>query len=208
MNLISKPGEKESGEKGMKRLVTAVILAVALVIVPVSGVLADTSQDVTITAQPGYIAIANSPDNWTINDVGLAGGKYINPDTIYYSNTQGDTTPPSSTVADNECHFSVTNTSGIATNIVVNFPNHTGGDASENSNLGTNDTTKFGAYGYVSGQLFANKVILEATGSDNLISSLAATTDFKWGIMYESQSNDWASGTAMTSTVVITATGA
>lgn len=199
-------------KRRMKRLVIAVILAVALVIVPASGALAATSQDVTITAQPGFIAIANSPTAWVINDVADATGKYIAVDTIYYSNPLGDTTIPSDPIVDGECRFTVTNTSGIATNIVVNFPNHSGGDASTNSDLGTNDTTKFGAYAYTSyGSLnysSTGKVIAKSTGSDALISSLSATTNFKWGLAYESQSDDWTSGTAMTSTVVITATGA
>jgi hypothetical protein len=107
---------------------------------------------------------------------------------------------------DGECRFAVTNTSTVATNIVVNFPDHASGDASTNSDLGTNDTTKFGAYGYVSGVLFASKVILKKAASANLIAALAATTSFKWGMEYKSQSNAWTSGTSMTSTVVMTAT--
>lgn len=181
-------------------------------IVPASGALAATSQDVTVTATPGFIAIANSPTAWVINDVDDAGGKTIAVSTTYYANPGGDTTAPSSTVVDGECRFTVTNTSSVITNIVVNFPDHTGGDASTNSDLGTNDTTKFGAYAYTSyGSLnysSTGKVIAKTTGSDNLISSLTASTNFLWGLAYESQSNDWTSGTAMSSTVVITATPA
>lgn len=194
----------------MKRLVISFIVAMALVIIPVSVALAATSQDVSVTAQPGYIAISNSPAAWVINDVADATGKYIAVDTIYYSNPLGDTSIPSDPIVDGECRFTVTNTSGIATNIVVNFPHHTGGDASENSDLGTNDTTKFGAYAYTSyGSLnysSTGKVIAKNTGSDALISSLPATTNFMWGLAYESKSDAWGSGTAMTSTVVITAT--
>lgn len=192
----------------MKRLVIAVILAVALVIVPASGVLALTSQDVDITATPGFISIANTPTAWVINDVADAGGKTIAVNTTYYSNPLGDTTSPSATVLDGECRFSVTNTSSIVTNIVVNFPDHTGGDASTNGNTGSAGATTFGAYGYVSGELFSAKVVLQNTGSANLISSLAAATGFSWGIEYSSQTNAWTSGTSMTSTVTMTATQA
>jgi len=196
----------------MKRLIISIVLALVLVIGPASGALALTSQDVEITAQPGFISISNTPATWVINDVADATGKYIAVDTIYYSNPLGDTSIPSDPIVDGECRFTVTNTSGIATNIVVNFPDHAGGDASTNSDLGTNDTTTFGAYAYTSyGSLnysSTGKVIAKSTGSDALISSLPASTGFKWGLAYESQSDDWGSGTAMTSTVVITATGA
>jgi len=190
----------------MKRLVISMLLAATLLVIPVSGALAATSQNVTVSATPAFISISNTPTDWTIN--GITGSGVIAPDTIYYSNPLGDTTAPSATVADDECRFTVTNTSTVVTNIVVDFPDHSGGDASTNSNAGTNDTTSFGAYGYVSGVAFSSKVVLKATGSDNLISDLAATTDFKWGIMYESQSNAWTSGDAMSSTVVITASAA
>ncbi len=193
----------------MKRLIISIVIAVVLVIGPASGALAATSANVSITAQPGFIAIANTPDNWTINDVGLAGGKSIAVDTIYYSNTQGDTSAPSPTVADNECHFAVTNTSGINIIITVNFPDHASGDASTNSDLGTNDTTKFGAYSYTSYTGFNtfadDKVIAQVTGSDPLLTTGTAGDEFFWGLMYESQSDAWTSGTAMTSTVVISA---
>lgn len=181
----------------------------ALVIIPASGALADTSQNVSITAQPGYMSIVNSPNNWTINDVLLVTGKYINVDTLYYSNPLGDTTAPAATVLDTMCHFAVTNTSGINITITVDFPDHSGGDASTNSNLGTNDTTKFGAYSYTSYAGFntypADRVIAEHTGSAVLLTTTSAGDNFKWGLVYESQSDAWGSGTAMTSTVVISA---
>jgi len=188
----------------MKRLVISIVLALALAIIPASGALAATSQNVTVTATPAFISIANAPSTWSIN--GITGSGVIAPNTTYYSNPLGDTTSPSATVVDGECRFTVTNTSSVATNIVVNFPNHTGGDASTNSNLGTNDTTKFGAYSYYSGMTYSSKVIAKASGSDNLITSLAAATNFKWGLEYKSQSDAWTSGSAMSSTVTITAT--
>lgn len=187
----------------MKKLLMGMAIAVLLLAFAVPA-MADTSQNVTVTATPSYVSIANSPGTWTIN--GITGGGTILPNTTYYSNPLGDTTSPSATVVDGECRFTVTNTSTVATNIVVNFPNHSGGDASTNSNTGSNGATSFGAYAYYSGMTYANKVIAKATGSDNLITGQAATTDFKWGLEYTSQSDAWTSSTSMTSTVTITAT--
>jgi len=179
-----------------------------LVFGAVTPAMADTSQNVTVTATPSYIAIANAPGTWDVNDIVGVGNKgFIAVDTVYYSNPLGDCTSPSDPVVDGECRFTITNTSTIPTDLTVNFPDHTGGDASTNSDLGTNDTTKFGAYSYCTGMTYSTgKVIAKTTGSDPMKEDLAATTDIKWGLTYESQSDAWTSGTAMSSTVVITAT--
>lgn len=193
-----------------KRLLTALVLAMVLVAVFTVPALAATSQNVTVTATPAFIAIANAPGTWVPNDLvgdGVTPKGTIGPDTVYYSNPLGDATVPSDPVVDGECRFTITNTSSVAIDLTVNFPDHTGGDASTNSDLGSNDTTKFGAYSYCSGMTYSTgKVIAKVTGSDAMKENLAATTDIKWGLTYESQSNAWTSGTAMESTVVITAT--
>lgn len=194
----------------MKRLIISSMLAVALLLVPVAGALAATSQNVTVTATPAFISISNDPATWVINDVAGATGKTIAPDTIYYSNPLGDTTVPSATVVDGECHFTITNTSSVNIDIVINFPDHTGGDASTNSDAGTNDTTKFGAHSYTSYAGFNtyadDKEVAKVTGSTALLTTSSAGDNFLWGLAYESQSDAWTSGTAMESTVVITAT--
>ncbi len=165
-----------------------------------------TSQNVTVTATPSYIAISNSPATWAINDVAGAGGKTILVNTQYYSNPLGDTTIPSDPVVDGECRFTVTNTSSIITDLTVAFPNHTGGDASTNSDLGTNGATTFGAYGYCTGMTYSSGKVVVTVAGAKIKDSLGATTNIKWGLAYKSQSNAWTSGTAMSSTVVITAT--
>jgi hypothetical protein len=194
----------------VKKLLIAVMLVLALVLVPVTPAFALTSQEVTVTATPAFIAIANDPSTWTVNDIVGVGTKgVIVVDTIYYSNPLGDCTEPSDPVVDGECRFTITNTSTIITDLTVNFPDHSGGDASTNSDTGSNDTTKFGAYAYCTGMTYSTgKVIAKHAASDPMKEDLAATTDIKWGLTYESQSDAWTSGDAMTSTVTITATAA
>ena len=190
-----------------RRFLASLALALVLVFSFTVPVFALTSQDVTVTATPGYISITNAPDNWTVNDEALAGGKYILVNAQYYSNPLGDTTAPSDPVVDGECHFTITNSSTVLTDLTVDFPDMTGGDASTNSDLGTNDTTKFGAYSYCTGMTYSTgKVIAKKTGSDPMKEDLAATTDIKWGLAYLSQTQAWTSGATMTSTVTITAT--
>lgn len=190
----------------MKKKLLGLFLTLMLVtsIFLPSSIYAATSQNVTVSAVPAFIGISNTPSTWTIN--GITGSGKISEDTVYYSNPLGDTTVPTATVVDGECQFTVTNTSTVATDITVNFPDHSGGDASTNSNTGANGASSFGAYSYYSGMTYASKVVAKASASDVLKDGLAATTDIKWGIEYESQSDAWSSGTTMSSTVTITAT--
>lgn len=48
----------------MKRTILAIMLALALVAIPVSSVLAATTQDVTVTATPTFISITNAPGSF------------------------------------------------------------------------------------------------------------------------------------------------
>jgi hypothetical protein len=184
----------------MKKTLIAILLAVALMVVPAAGVFAATSQDVEITATPAYISITNAPGTWIIN--GITGSGVINTGTTYYSNPLGDTTSPTTTGAtDGECRFTITNASTVAIDLTVIFPDHLNGDASTNSNTGSSGATSFGASTYFSGQTSAEWVVAKNAGSGVGKDGLAATTDIKWGLIYESQTDAWTSGTAMTNTV-------
>lgn len=191
----------------MRKAILSIALALMLVVAFAVPTFAETSQNVSVTATPAFMSIANAPATWVINDVLEAGGKTILPDTLYYSNPLGDTTSPTvGGAVDGECRFTITNTSTVAIDLTVTFPDHTGGDASTNSETGENGATSFGAKSYFTGQASGAWVIAKDTGSAVGKDALAALTDIKWGLIYESQSDAWTLGTAMTSTVVITAT--
>jgi len=184
----------------MRKTLIAILMAVALAVVPAAGVFAATSQDVEITATPAYISISNAPGTWIIN--GILGSGVIDTDTLYYSNPLGDTTSPTVGGAlATECRFTITNASTVAIDLTVVFPDHIGGDASTNSNTGSNGATSFGARTYFTGQTSAEWVVAQNAGSSVGYDGLAATTDIKWGLIYESQSDAWTGGTAMTNTV-------
>jgi len=170
---------------------------------------------VAVTATPAFVGIANSPIDWTIN--GITGSGVIAESTTYYSNPLGDTLSPADisaaeaadTVVDGECYFTITNTSTIPTNVIIDIEDFTGGsDPMTNSDAGTNGVGIFGAYSWYSGMTYPNKVIASknATGSAILYSSLTATTDLLWGMEVLTQSDAWAGGTSSTSTITITAT--
>lgn len=149
--------------------------------------------------------IANAPTTWTMN--GLMGSGVIQIDTIYYANPQGDTQAPASTVADADCNFTITNSSTMAIDLTCTMGSFSGGDANmTNSDTGANGATTYGAYSWFSGILYANKVIIKSVGSDVGYDGLPATTDIKWGVEVETQTNEWAGGNSSTATLTITAT--
>jgi hypothetical protein len=193
-------------KRGMMYKVLCIVLlgVMSLTLALPSVALAADHADVTITAQPSFIAITGT-DTWTIN--GLTGTGRIAPDTIYYSNPLGDTTAPTSTVVDGECEFTVTNASStVPLDLTVNIAHFTGGDAMQNSNSdGSNGANAYGAFVYYSGMTFANKVVAKSTGSSAMTTDWSGAT-LKWGIQLETQSGAWASGSAQTSTATITAT--
>ena len=191
----------------MKRWLIALVLALALVVAITIPALADTSQDVTVTATPTYIAIANAPSTWTVNEE--TGDSLIDTSTEYWSNPLGDTTTPSDPVVDSECRFTITNTSTVITDLTVNFPHFTGGDAMQNSGTGSGGAGTFGAYSYCTGMTYSTgKVIADNSGSGPMKEDLAATTNIKWGVSCDAQTDAWSSPSAMTSTITITATEA
>jgi hypothetical protein len=196
--------------KVKKRLLLSLLLAVVMVMAFAVPIMAADYDEVVVTATPAFLAISNAPGTWAPNDIvgdGVTPKGTIAPDTYYYSNPLGDELEPSDPVVDGECRFTVTNTSSVPIDLTVNFPDFTGGDASTNSEDGSNGASTFGAYSYCTGMTYSTgKVVAKTTGSDPMKENLAATTDIKWGLAYETQTDAWTSGTAMESTVVITAT--
>ena len=190
----------------MKKILLSFLLAVVLVLLPVTGALAATDT-VTVTATPSFVGISNSPSDWTLNSI--TGDSIIDSNITYYANPGGDTTAPSATVVDGECYFTLSNTSSEATNVSIDINDFTGGsDPMVNSNSGTNGAGTFGAYAWYSGMTYSSKVIAKTTNSDVLRSSLPANTDLKWGMEITTQSDAWTGGTSSTATITITVTAA
>lgn len=192
------------------------MLAIALVIIPVSSVLAASSAGVTVTATPLFLSIENTPDTWTIN--GLGGGTergVIDPGTTYYANPitdADDIIPPSETVLDTECYFTVTCVIGATTcDLTVIWGDFAGGGADmTNSGAGTNGVDIYGAHCWYGGMetYSTSKVVVKSSGSDKMYTAdgLAACASLEWGVEILTQTNDWTSGTSSISTLTITAT--
>ena len=189
----------------VKRILVALVLALALVLGVTVPALAAPSDTVDVTASPVFLSIDITPTTWTINSE--TGSSKVAPSTTYWSNPLGSTTSPTTAGAlDTECAFTVTNISTVITDLTCTFPDMTGGDASTNSDTDTPGANAFGARTYFSGQATAAWALAKATSPVVGKADLAATTDIKFGFKYQTQTGAWTSGTNMTSQVTITAT--
>jgi hypothetical protein len=201
----SERNKSKGGFMNMKKLILALIIAVAVGLLPATGAMATApGTNVTVTAVPSYISISNSPSAWTIN--GISGSGVISTNTTYYSNPLGDITSPSATVADGECRFTVTNNSTVPIDLSVIMTDFTGGEAMTNGETGSANVTGYGGYAWASGATYASgKQILKKSGSSPIKVNLAANTNIKWGMTITTKTNAWTSGTTETATATITA---
>lgn len=182
-----------------------VLVALACLALTVVLSLPATASDVEVQAYPSFIQFGSSPGTWTLN--GLTGVGQIQPNTSYYSNPLGDTSPPSATVLDGECYFTWSNNSSVNLTITVNWGAFTGGDADmTNGNSGSNGATSYGAYAWVSGQTYAtDKVVVQSSGSDSVFNTTAAGQDKKWGAEISTRTNSFTGSSNSSSTLTITA---
>ena len=93
----------------------------------------------------------------------------------------------------------------MAIDVTFTASNMSGGDASTNGNTGTAGATSYGAYTYVSGVLFASKVLCKSSGSGVGITNLGASATKYWGLQLNEQTNAWTTVTPATFTVTATA---
>jgi len=191
----------------MRKTLLAILLALALVVIPVGSAFAANPVTVTVAATPAYVSLAIDVNTWPIN--GITGDSKIRKNTTYYSNPGGDTTAPANPVVDGNCRFQFTNNGNVAIGITCDFANFASGDAMTNSNGGytSNGANAFGASGYASGVAWpGGAVIFQSSGSATFISNLAALGTKKWGVALLTKSGDFSSATQMTSIITCTAT--
>lgn len=188
-----------------RRTLIGLVLALLLVLGGTVPVFAAAQNVITITGAPAYVCIATAQNTWTIN--GINGDGKMRVGKTYYADNNGitdDTVPPTDPVEQADCYFHTVNTSTCVTDISVNIPDFTGGDASANSNTGSATTVKFGAYSWCVGMALPG-VIAESSNSANLVTGLLALTDLYWGVTLSTRTNAWSSSSSMTSLMTIDA---
>jgi len=191
----------------MKRLLISSILALALLMVPVAGVLAaEDTATVNVTAVPSFVSISISNTDWTINEI--SGSGVLTKDTTYYSKASGDETLTfSDPVTDAECWHTVTNDSSVNITLKADMSNFSSGTDPMTNGNGTAGANAFAAWVSESGSDWStDKVVMNTTGSITFWTSSSAGDDIKIGFGVQTQTGDWTGGGAQTSTIILTAT--
>ena len=197
----------------MKRTLIALLLALALVVIPVGSAFAATTADVTVTATPSILSISvedkgltPDPANWVINDVAETGTTKIVRDTTYYANPGSDTTAPSATVLATECYFTLFNDGDVAADITIlmtdlNVAVMTNGEGG----YLVNGATSFGASAYIEGDDWdADAIDLLTTPS--AFQTALATGDIDFGVALLTQDDSFTSAVALSGTITLEAT--
>jgi hypothetical protein len=168
----------------MRKTLIALLLAVALTVIPVGSALAASTQDVTITATPTFISITNDS----------ATGNNYNFGVVAESGTPGT----------GETYFTITNDSTVDIDIDIQCDGWEGGsdDWAYASPIGADQgylDASDGAGGYD---------ILVQDGTDTeLFDTVATTTDPQWGLELNAPSS-FTFGNTQQTTVTLTASAA
>jgi len=172
----------------MKRTILAIMLALALVAIPVSSALAQTTQDVTVTATPTFISITNLPISFDFDVVAVS-------------------TTPNTTTG----WFTITNDSSITTDInikcngwsgAVNSWTYASPIGADQGYLAASGT--FGGAGGSTGAGNYDKDILLINTDYLLCDDLAVGSDPDWEMELNTPSS-FSYGDEQTTTVTLTA---
>jgi hypothetical protein len=158
--------------------------------------------DVTVTATPGYLSIAVDPTDWTIN--AITGDGIIRPNTTYYANPLGDTTPPSGTVLDTECRFTFTNDGDVNVDVTIAMSD-LGTMTNGGGGYTANGATSFGASAYISGLAWPGGAITLAT-APTAFETAFAPGSVKWGVALLTQTDSFTVPGDLTGTINLVAT--
>lgn len=177
----------------MKRLGLSLALALVLTVVVALPVAAATTQDVTVTATPSYVALTNSEASWAAGTVSTS--------TDYWWTDDGN--PPAEPFVDGDMKSTITNTGSVSEDIDIKATNFTGGVGWTLTSGATGENTVRVKAGKTGDANEAAMVIL-TTGDQELVDSLAASGTKLWCMMMETPSS-FTDGVEKSSTVTLTA---
>jgi hypothetical protein len=195
----------------MRKTLLAILLALALVLIPVGNAFAASSVDVYVYATPMILSLTVTPTNWYINSLGPLAGTYgdniTRPNTLYYSNPLGDNVSPSDPVVNAETHFMFENNSGVAIDISCRMTDFINGDLMQNGEGGytINSANVFGASGYALGDSWPADAIIFSYSDNVLVTDLADSDNITWGVALLTQQDAFTVAGTMTSTITCTA---
>ena len=145
----------------MKKYILSIILALMVILVPAASAFAATTADVTVTATPAYVAIA---DNQTEYDFGVVAA--------------------SATPYTSESWCAITNTSTVQTDITISVTGATwsGGVTWTHSDTCTPGADTAGLKTNRGGTWGVSDIIIKNASPEYIYENCPALTDFDYGI--------------------------
>lgn len=181
----------------MKRRLLLILFALVVAILPLT-VSAATTQDVTITATPTYIALTNSEATWAI-------GVVVESHEYYWWTTDGNAPAPEPFEAD-DMKSTITNTGSVTEDIDLHGHDFSGGVgwtlSADETPAADEVSVRYGITGC------ANRAGMTQIGAADteLKDSLAASGTIKWCMSLET--GTFGDGVAKSGTITLTASAA
>jgi len=183
-------------KKKLLRIVAILASVIVLAVSSVMPVMAATTQDVTITATPTYIALTNSEATWAVGVVTAS--------TAYWW-TADDNAPDPEPFEAADMKSTITNTGSVAEDIDIKVAAFTGGDGWA---ISTDDSPAEGEISIragVTGTTNEAGMVQVITTDNELTGSLAAAGTIKWCMEMETPAS-FTDGAEKTGVVTLTAT--
>jgi len=178
--------------KGIRRILTAVTLAVLMLLSSVVPTMAATTADVTITATPEFLSITNDSGNWAIGAIAAAA-------TVYFT---ADSLVPAEPLVDGDMKGTLTNGGSVTSDINVKCANFTGGVGWTLSADETPGENEVNLRAGITGMANLAAMIQVENADAELIDSLAASGTKKWCLILEA--GTFTDGSEKTGVVTLT----
>jgi len=182
----------------MKRLLSSSILALALMVVPISGALAEDFAEVTVTATPSYLALTNTEASWPVGAVEVS--------STYWWTTDGNAPDPEPFEAA-DMKSTIENTGTVAQNIGIKVAAFTGGGGWTISTDDTPIEPEISIRAGITGTANEAAMVQVITTNTELKGNLASAGTIKWCMEMETPSS-FADGDERTGIVTLSATAA
>jgi hypothetical protein len=180
----------------MKKTILAILLALAMVLMPVGSAFADTTAGVTITATPTYIALTNSQATWTM-------GTIVENTTYYWT---ADGLVPAEPLSDGDMKSTITNTGSVTEDIDIKCANFTGGTPWTLSADETPGVNEINLRAGITGMATRAAMVQVENSDKELVNSLAASGTKMWCMEFES--GTFTDGVPKSGAVTLTASAA
>ena len=179
----------------MKKLFFTILLVMVLTVSMAVPALAATTQDVTITATPTYIALTNDTATWAVGTVTIS--------TTYWWSHDG--AAPDEPFTDGECKAIITNTGSVAEDIDIHCHAATGGAGWAISADDSPADDEFSLRSGISGMANEAAMLQTVLAPADLKTNLAASAHVHW-LMELETGTAFSDGVAKEIIVTLTAT--